>query len=252
MISGPLYKYVIKAAIRDRLVLSLIAVSALGVSLSIFMGSAALSEKDQFMSVFAAGGLRFAGLLGLVLFVVFYIRRAFDAKDVDYILSRPISRTHFILSHSLAFMTLAAFVAALFTLTLYISNPNIHPEGLVLWGSSLFAEYAIMVCAGLFFTMILSSATTSAMACIGFYLLCRMMGQILGIIDAGLSNYDNMMNMMQVISMMMPRLDLMGQTSWLVYGPQGGVGFVFLTAQAIVYVILLNAAALFDLAKRQF
>lgn len=252
MVSLALYRYVIKAAIRDRLILSLIAVCVVGVSLSLFLGSAAINEKDQFVSVFASGGLRFVGLLGLVLFVVFFIRRAFDSKDVDYILSRPISRSQFIFSHSLAFMTLAALIAGIVTGVVFVASPNVDQAGLSLWGTSVFAEYAIMACAALFFSMILSSATTSFMACFGFYLLCRMMGQILGIIDAGLSREQDLINIMQVISILMPRLDLMGQTSWLIYGVQGAVGYGFVWAQMAAYVLVLNAAAQFDLMRRQF
>ena len=48
---------------------------------------------------YTAGGLRIIGVLSLVLFISFYIRRAFDTKDVDLNLTRPVSRVSFLLSH---------------------------------------------------------------------------------------------------------------------------------------------------------
>ena len=71
LISFPLVGYVLKAAIRDRLFLSLIVLVLVGVSLSIFLGGAAIVESNRFSLVFAASGLRLAGVMGLVLFIVF-------------------------------------------------------------------------------------------------------------------------------------------------------------------------------------
>jgi len=103
MFSWPLVTYVLMAALRDRLIVSLIVLVAVGTSLSVFIGSSAILEKDQFALVFAAAGLRFAGVAGLVLFTVFYVRRAFDTKDIEFLLARPVSRFSFLFSHAVAF-----------------------------------------------------------------------------------------------------------------------------------------------------
>ncbi|MCD8526284.1 MAG: hypothetical protein LRY62_03760, partial [Alphaproteobacteria bacterium] len=58
---------------------------------------------------------------------------------------------------------------------------------------------------------------------------------------------------MQAVSLVMPRLDLLGQTSWLVYGGDAGnVGFIYVCAHAAVFVFLVLSASLFDLIRRQF
>ena len=100
--SLPLVKYVLTGAIRDRLVVAMVIALILSSSLAIFLGSSAVIEKDQFSIVFAAAGLRFISILGLVLFVVFFIRRSFEAKDIEFMLSRPIGRLVFIFSHALS------------------------------------------------------------------------------------------------------------------------------------------------------
>ncbi|MCB9988874.1 MAG: hypothetical protein H6868_06015 [Rhodospirillales bacterium] len=250
LISLPLVGYVLKAAVRDRLFLSLVVLVVIGTSLSIFLGSAAIVEADRFALVFAASGLRLAGVVGLVLFVVFYLRRSFDHKDVEYLLSRSVSRTAFLLSHALALSVLALFMTVLVCGGVFAVAPHLVATGYVLWSLSLLVEFIIMAFAALFFAMVLSSPTTAALATLALYVLARIIGQILGIIDE-YNNLPIMERTMEVISMVVPRLDLLAQSSWLVYG-DATLSPVFVMAQGLFYGGLLIAAALFDLKRRQF
>ena len=252
--SWPLITYVLTAALRDRLLLSLIILLVLGASLSVFMGSSAVVEQDRFAVVFAGGGLRLASVLGLVLFVVFFVRRSFESKDVEFLLSRPVSRIQFLLSFSAAFSLLGILMGAAVGATLYALGPHLFGEGHVLWVVSLMVENVIMVNAALFFSMFLSSAATASMVAFTFYVLARMMGQILGIIDAGgqFFEFGPMSVAIQMISAVTPRLDLMAQTSWLVYGAGDEVGFSYIIMQGIVFSILIILASLLDLVFRKF
>lgn len=249
-----LVKYVLTAAFRDRLILSLIIMLLLGSSLSVFLGSGAVTEKDYFSIVFAAGGLRFLGVIGLVLFVVFFIRRSFEGRDIEYLLSRPIGRVQFLMSYAGAFSILALALTLAQGLCLYIIGPHLFGGGHVLWLASILVENIIMVNTALFFSMFLTSAASATMATLGFYVLARMMGQILGIIDQGpkFYNLEILETAMQVISSITPRLDLMGQTSWLLYGPAGDISYSFVFVQGIVFAALVLMASMIDLVRRQF
>lgn len=274
MISAPLVKYVLTAAIRDKLLATLIIMILVGGSVSVFLGSSSVAEGAAFALVFGGGGLRMLGVLGLVLFACFYVRRAFEHKEVEFLLSRPISRASFLFSHMLAFMLLAIVVAFAVTVTvMVIGDP--HPAGLMIWGLSLMIEYAIMVTAALFFAMVLPSAAGAAMACFGLYILARMMGTLLGIADTP-NEYQFIQALgyvLKVISVIVPRLDLMGQTSWLVYGIGGseaGIEFTrgagdfarkmiavftvpgFIVFQGGVFTGLLMAASAWDFIRKQF
>jgi hypothetical protein len=256
MLSWPLVKYVLTASVRDRLVLSLIIMLLVGTSMSIFMGSAAFSEKERFSVVFAGGGLRFIGILGLVLFAVFHMRRSFETKDVEFLLSRPIGRVPFLLSYAAAFSVLGVVMGLAQGACLYILGPVYFGEGHLLWVLSMIVENIMMVNVALFFSMVLTSAATAAMATFGFYVLGRLMGQILGIIDGGkrgILDTELLEWIMQGISIVVPRLDLLGQTSWLIYGPGGGeVGAGFVIIQGLVFTVLVTLASLVDLVRRQF
>ena len=256
MISVPLVRYVLMAALRDRLILSLILLIAVGTCLSVFTASAAVIEKSQFTIVFAASGLRMAGVVGLVLFAVFHIRRSFDNRDVDFLLSRPISRSGFILSHAIAFSLLALLLAAVTGLVILLLTFRGAGAGDALWVLGLTMEFIIVVNAALFFAMVISSASGAALAVFGLYILSRLMGQLLG--DAA-ANYGNpavnsvLKIIMDIVAMVTPRLDLMTQTTWLVYPdiPQN-VSVAFILAQGVIYTSLLLAATLVDLRRRQF
>lgn len=253
MISWPLMKYVLTAAIRDRLILSMFLLMAVGASLAIFLGSAAIIEADQFAVVFAAGGLRFAGAAGLVLFIVFYLRRAFDSKDVEFMLSRPVSRIAYVCSHSAAFTVLAASVACLVALTVCALAPGAVGEGHMLWAFSLLVEYVMIANVAMFFAMVLPSAAAGTLAVFALYILARMIGQILGIIHIGMSmtGFTILSQTMHLISLIVPRLDLMAQSTWLIYGPDG-IGYLFILVQGLTYSALVILATLVDLVRRQF
>jgi hypothetical protein len=273
MISKSLVKYVLTAAVRDKLMITLILMILMGTAVAVFMGSAAVTEGDSFALVFGAGGLRFLGVTGVVLFCCFYIRRSFETKEVEFLLSRPISRLSFLLSHATAFAALAFCVALAITIAVsLLGRPDL--TGLIVWGISLAAEFSIMAVASLFFSMVLSSAAGSALATLGLYALGRMVGTLLGILDFPPINwfFAVLGSVMKLISIGIPRLDMMGQTTWLVYGVEGAGSMKFLPdasayahwmvehlglagfigVQGVIFTALLLAAAAYDFMRRQF
>jgi ABC-type transport system involved in multi-copper enzyme maturation permease subunit len=273
MISRPLVKYVLTAAARDKLMMTLVLMIVSGGALSTFMGSAAVTEQDSFAMVFGSGGLRFLGVIGIVLFCCFYIRRVFENKEVEFLLSRPISRITFLFSHAAAFIILAVVVAAVVIMAVSIlGRPDLG--GLLVWGVSITVEFAMMAVASLFFSMVLSSAAGSALATLGLYALARMVGTLLGVLDHTPDNwfFAVLGNVMEIISIVIPRLDLMGQTTWLVYGVGDTAGLQFLTnasqyahvvithlgilgfigLQGIFFTAVLLAASTYDFMRRQF
>lgn len=247
-----LVPYVLRAAVRDKLIIAMVLALGVGTSLAIFMGSSALIEQSQFASVFAGAGLRSVIVLGLVLFVVFHIRRSFDSRDVEFLLSRPVSRAGFLAGFSVAFSLMATTAGLAAGVCLYLLGPEQFGAGHLLWIFSLIIENIVMVNVALFFAMTLSSSASAALATFGFYVLARMMGQILGIIDGHIATPSALTKMMQVISSVMPRLDLMGQTTWLVYGPDETSSYVSLAVQGGVFAALILMASLLDLSRRKF
>ena len=251
--SYPLVKYVLMAAVRDRLILTMIIMLVLGSSLAIFLGSSAVIEKDQFSVIFTAAGLRFVSVLGLVLFVVFFVRRSFEGKDIEFLLSRPVHRLDVIFSQAISFSLLAILISLFVGLALFTVSPHLFGEGHILWVFSIMIENILMVNTAMFFAMYISSAATASLATFGVYVLGRLMGQLLGITDSSLVDSNGIYAMaLQLVSVITPRLDLMGQSSWLIYGVDEGVGFLTVFFQGIVFTALVLGAASWDFIKRQF
>lgn len=250
----PLYRYILMAAARDRFFFSLIGLLAVVASLSIFFGSSVLTEQDQFARTFAAYGFRLFGVVSLVFFVVGYIRRCFENRDIDYLLSRPMGRISFILTHSAAFSSLALFSAFVLGGTTVLLETGSTHSGAVLWWVSLMAEFVIMANVAMFFAFVMSSATACMLVVFAFYLLSRLMGEILGILQkAGQDGVLALLaRLMEVISIFIPRLDLMGQTKWILYNVPADISLGFVLAQAGVFTALVVGATCLDMHRRQF
>lgn len=256
MFSSTLIKYVLTAALRDRLLLSVIAVMVVGVCISLSSASSAVIEQDKFAITYMGGSLRMLGLAGLALFVVFFIRRSFESRDIEYLLSRPISRASLVLSNAAAFSILATITGSVLSLIMaVVSYKGGDFQGVLLWSMGVTAEYILIVNVALFFAMVLSSPVTAGMGVIGFYVLARMMGQLLGIAQAGATDFPgvHLLNLsMKFISILIPRLDLMTQTSWLLYGPGGFSDFAFILLQTLAFMTMIIVATLIDLVRKQF
>ena len=255
LVNVSLVSYVLKASVRDRLVLSLGILFLIAVSLSLFIGSSAVTETGAAVLTFAASSARFIGVISLILFVVFYLRRAFETHDIEYVLSRPVSRVAFINSHLLAFSLLSLMCVCVIVCGLSLmSSSYINVQGLIFWGISLFFEFMIVAYAAFFFTMVLPSAVTATMATLAGYALARMIGQILGIVDMGSNGriYDYLGKIMEASSVIVPRFDLLTQSAWLVYGPDDNVGLIFILLHGSLFLLLIACAAIFDLLRKEF
>lgn len=253
---GLLTRYILTAAIKDRIFILFFVLAVVAVCFSIFIGSSAVTEKDQFSIVFLASSLRIGGLLTLVLFVVFYLRRAFESRDVEFILARPVSRLQFLLAHSLAFSFLSICVALIALLVLIlVPSAGADYTGYITWTVSIAFELILVTNVALFFAIILNNATAASLACLAFYVLGRMIGSILGIVHAEVSTgavSALAKKAMLLISIIIPRLDLMGQSSWLVYGVDSFSVLGFYVVQFVVFYGLVMSAAYVDLKRRQF
>ncbi len=254
MIHLSLVKYVLVAAVRDRFLAAIALAICLSCCLSIFMGGAAVVEQQYFSIVFAASGLRLSAVFGLILFVVFYVRRSFESKDIDFLLSRPISRLEFVASYSLSFIVLALIMSVFQTIGLYVLSINFWSTGHWLWGVSVLTENMIVTGIAFFFSMYLSSAATAAIACGAFYVLSRILGSVLLAMDAGvgISGAGELSVVMDAISLVIPRLDLIAQSSWLIYGASDVFDFGIVIAQGIVFSLFVFCATSLDLIRRQF
>ncbi len=250
-----LVRYILTACMRDKLILSVFVAAIIAISLSTFLGSTAIVEQDQFVIVFAASSLRFLLVAGLTLFIVFFTRRSIDQRDLEYLISRPVTKKDYVFSHILAFAVISFFFSMAIGGVLLAIGQSYFSEGYILWIISLFFELMIVSSAAFFFAMVLSSAVSGTLATFAFYTFSRMVGQVIGIAtDPEMEGkFAFLSSITKTVSLFIPRLDLFSQSSWLLYGVENlSFSLTLIVVQGIVFCFLLAIATLADLTKREF
>lgn len=248
----PTIRFVVLTALRDRLFVALFAFLAITYSIAAYLGGGAVAEAEQMTVVYAAGAARYVLVLGLSVFVAFNIERLFETREIEAILSRAISREAFVFSYWLgigaaALLILVPAVAVIFVFELSF-------QGAFFWAASVFMETLVVVAFAVFCGMTMERAIPTIFATIGFYVLARLIGVFTGIASGtGAAGTNQVANpIMEAIGYLVPRLDLAGQTQWLVYGLENKAVFALIALQATIYIPLLLAATMFDLRKKNF
>lgn len=249
-------RYILITALRDYLFLGLLAAVLLSTALSIVLGNTASVEKEAMVLAFSSASARVILMLGLIVFICFHIRQTFDQKEIDVLVSRPLSRFHIVLAYAIGFCS-AAFLMVLPTVVLISFLPGFHVEGFYYWAASLLAESWMIVMIALFAALTLKSAVTSVIASLGFYTLARMAGFFIATADSGMLYHDALLNSalkwsVKLTALIIPRLDLFTQSEWLVYGVTRMEDVGLAAMQIGIYIPLLLIAATIDFMRKQF
>lgn len=248
----PTIRFVMLTAIRDRLFTSLIALIALSIGVSIFLGTGAIAEARQMTIVYAAGAARVLAVLGLTIFTAFHVERLFDNREIETILSRAITREAFVFSYWLAMALMALLILLPATAAVFVFKFSV--TGTVYWLITVILESFIVIAFAMFCGFTMERAIPTIFATTGFYLLARLIGFFTGIATAGQQGGINKVAnpIVEAIAFLVPRLDLAGQTHWLLYGMSEPRVVVLIAVQGIVYIALLLGACMFDLRRKDF
>jgi ABC-type transport system involved in multi-copper enzyme maturation permease subunit len=205
---------------------------------------------------FAAASSRVIIMLGVIVFIGFHMRNAFDAKEIDVLLSRPISRTTLVLSYWFGFSTVATLLV-LPTVILIYAIGTLNQTGFFLWSLSLLLESWLVVSIALFAALTIKSGVGTVLASLAIYTLSRMMGFFLITTSSGGLFKDHEVNvgaqwLMQGISTIVPRLDFYAKSNWLIYGAKSYEDLYLFLMQSAVFIPLLVIASVIDFKRKQF
>lgn len=247
-------RYILLTAMRDWLFWVLLAGLACAASIAGLLGSTAFLEAKEMTVAYAAGSSRVMMMLGLIVFVCFHIRGAFDSKEIDVILSRPISRATLVLAYWLGFMLVGLILLVpIVAIIGLIGAPNM--AGFGWWSLSLLLEAGVVISLALFSAFALKSAVTSVLGCMGLYVVSRMMVFFVMTAENPIFRelkYIWLRFLLQAISSVVPRLDFFGKTEWLIYGVSKALDWQVFVLQAAIFVPLLLVAAILDFKRKQF
>src|SRR5690606_26605768 len=107
-----------------------------GTAASIFLGSAAVTEQHAYTVATVATALRTLAVLGLVIFISFMVRRAFESREIDYLLATPLTRHRLLVSFAAAFITVAIIFSAMIAVIVAILSQKTG-MGWAVWSASV-------------------------------------------------------------------------------------------------------------------
>jgi hypothetical protein len=214
-----------------------------------------LVEKQQTTSVFIVGSSRIILTIGMILFVCLSTNRAFENKEVEFILSKAISRQQFVLAYLLGFIITSLLIFIPLALAIFLIS-NSDKIGLLIWLATLLLENFLVIIFALLVSLILKNSFSAIMASFAFYIISRLMGMFVMAIEFPkniiLIKNNFLGIILKVFSVFFPRLDLFAQSSWLIYGFRDFSQLSVILIQFLIYFLLLIFMTFHDFKKKQF
>lgn len=222
-------------------------------ALAAFLSQVAVTESRELQAALVAALLRACAVFLIAAHVAAATLREMNDKALELMLSLPVPRAAQYLGRLAGFAVCGAVLAAAFSAPLLAWAA---PGAVALWGLSLALECALVAAATLFFAMTLAQLVPAIAATAGLYVLARSIAAIQSIAGGTLVlpsvAHDVARWSVDAIAFLLPRLDAVTRTEWLLYGaPSAGVSVTALGG-LLVYSALLMAAGLFDFHRRSF
>ena len=220
--------------------------------LSIFLGSNAVVEAQEAKIVYTASSSRIVIMLGFVVFISFYIKRMFENREIEVILSRAVSRTKVLLSMFVGFsMTLLCLIFPVFIVLIFLKCKLSH---IFIWVISLYCEGLIILSFSLCCSLVIKGFASIFLGCFTFYIISRTIGDFVVYLKMSLStNMEIFMeSVLKILSIFIPRLDFFGKSSWLIYGDFNLSLFVTFLLQTLISCSVFLIVATIDLKNKRF
>jgi len=216
-----------------------------------FLSQVAITEATALQASVSGALLRACAVFLVAAHVVASATREMNDKGLELALALPISRPAYYLGKLLGFACIGALLSSLFALPLLFWA---KPLDLAAWWSSLALELALVAAAALFFASALVQTVAAIAATAGLYLLGRSIAAIQAIAGgplAGDSLAENAMRwIVDALALLLPRLDAVTRSDWLLYGAPPTGEFAPALAGVGLYLVLLTAAGLFDFSRK--
>jgi len=245
-------RYTFLEAVRNRL-FGLTAAGLLCLlGITEFIGELAITETAQTQAALIGAGMRLFAVCTVALFVVTSVVRESNDKGFEALLSLPIPRHAYFFGKYLGFLALS-FVIAAATCILLLLYADAGP--VLFWFASLQCELAIVVALALLCVFTFSNVTVSFMLVLAFYLLSRSMHAIQlisasPILESTSFSQEYIKLLFDVVAFVLPDLHAFTRSEWLAWGG-GTEALAGIALQTVIFTVLLGAAAIFDLYRKE-
>lgn len=247
-------RYTILEALRTRLPLLGLVVVGMLLAAGFFVREIAITESGRFHTAFYAATARCAAVFLAALYVIASVAREFQDKGVEIALALDLPRSHYIVGKLIGFVAIAAALAVTAGIPLL---PLAGWEPVGQWTASLAFELAIVVALSLFCVVTFNNLMPAASFVIASYVLARALTamRLIGanpIADAQTLSHEVMTWLVEALAFVMPPLDAWTRTGWLVDQPAAWMSLLAISAHSVLFVVLLGAAAVFDMHRKNF
>jgi len=243
--------YVLVEALRSGLPWLAAAAILAALGLAGFLSQVAITESVQVMASVAGALLRAFAVFLLAAHVVTSVAREANDKGVELALALPLSRHAWYLGKLIGFAGAGLLLSIAFSAPLLVWAAT---GSVVAWGLALAVELAVVAAASLFFASSLPQAATAIAATLGFYVLARATPAIQAIAAGPLSSDSAGAQAarwtVDAIALLLPRLDAVTRGDWLVYARPPVAELAPALCGLAIYLLLLLAAGLFDLSRK--
>lgn len=235
------------------LIIAVIGIAAI-IAASVFVRELAVAEGGRFQTGFYAPMARLCAVFMIAVHVLGSVLRELEDKGLELLLASDLPRSHYVLGKWLGFSITAASVALIVTLPLLALHPW---QAVLVWGLSLLLELLMMVTLAQFCIVTFTHLLPAAGFLAAFYLFARNLTAIRLMAEHPIAAPDAlsqqlMVSLIDALAFVTPALDRWTQTAWLVSGSADWPALANTAVQAAIYVLMLLAATLFDLYRRNF
>ena len=239
-------------AVRGRVPWLMGAVLLVGLGLSEFTAHVAITESREIAGGLLSTWLRLCTVFVVALFVVTSMVRDLNDKGTELVLALALPRSAYLAGRLAGYGLVALVSAAACTALMAVFA---DPAQVALWGATLAFELLLVAALSLLCLLTLSHVTLGMSAVMGFYLLSRTMDAIRLIGESPLVGGDAasqvaMSTILDAIALLLPDLDRFARAEWLIHGGGGLPDLGLAAVQTLIYLVLLSAAALFDLQRK--
>lgn len=241
-------------AVRTRLPLVAAVVIFTIFGASYFVREIAITESVRFQTAFYAATVRYATVFIAALYVIASVSREFQDKGLDVVLALDVPRAEYVIGRLVGFVTAAVALAALAGVPLLVLTGW---EAAVQWTLSLAVELVVVVALSLFCVLTFNQVMSAASFVLAFYVLARAITAIRLISANPVAGADSLSHQtmswfIEGVALVIPALDQWTRTGWLVDQPTSWAGIATILGQGAVFLVVLAAAAVFDLYRKNF
>jgi hypothetical protein len=244
-------RYTLTEARRSALPWLVLGCLAAALGLASFLSQVAITESAALQASVCAAMLRAAAIFLVAAHVSTSVVREANDKGLELAFALPLPRPAWYLGKLLGFAGIGTVMATLFALPLLAWA---KPQDLGAWWLTLAAESALVAAAALFFASALGQTVAAISATLALYLLARAVPAMQAIAGGPLADDGTAALgarwLVDGLALLLPRLDAVATGDWLLYGAPAAGELAIRLAGLAIYFVLLVAAGMFDLHRR--